>query len=173
MTVTKLNQTAGGMPWYKHRWPWILMAGPLVVIVAGLVTAGLAVKSWDGLVADDYYKQGLGVNQVKTRDQAAGQAGISAEVTRSGLMIQVALKSEHGAPSDEKLLLKLLHPTRNGQDQGVELQQGAPGMYRGFLGAEPEGRFNVQLENLNASWRLTGEWNLSSDKPLMLRAAVH
>jgi hypothetical protein len=34
-----------------------------IVIVAGAVTVWLAVVSNDGLVTDDYYKQGLAVNQ--------------------------------------------------------------------------------------------------------------
>jgi len=25
-------------PWYRHRWPWLLMAGPLAVLVAGFIT---------------------------------------------------------------------------------------------------------------------------------------
>ena len=37
-------------PWYKERWPWILMAGPAAVIVAGIVTVWLAVVSNDGAV---------------------------------------------------------------------------------------------------------------------------
>ena len=36
-------------PWYRERWPWILMAGPATVVVAGLFTAWLAVRSDDGL----------------------------------------------------------------------------------------------------------------------------
>ena len=58
MTLQSNNQ-----PWYKERWPWILMAGPGLVIVAGVITVWLAVVSNDGLVTDDYYKQGLAVNQ--------------------------------------------------------------------------------------------------------------
>ena len=32
-------------PWYKERWPWLLMAGPAIVIVAGFITAWLAIVS--------------------------------------------------------------------------------------------------------------------------------
>ena len=39
-------------PWYCHRWPWFLMAGPFVVVIAGIVTTYLAIRSNDGLVAD-------------------------------------------------------------------------------------------------------------------------
>lgn len=37
------------------------MLGPFVVIVAAAITVYLAVISNDGLVDDDYYKQGLSI----------------------------------------------------------------------------------------------------------------
>ena len=51
------------------------MAGPFAVIVAGLFTAWLAVTRADPLVVDNYYKEGLAINQVIARDQAAARAG--------------------------------------------------------------------------------------------------
>lgn len=44
-------------PWYREPWPWLLMAGPAVVVVAGFVTLWLAFNSDDGLVADDHHYQ--------------------------------------------------------------------------------------------------------------------
>lgn len=29
-------------PWYKERWPWILMAGPAIVVVGCIITIYLA-----------------------------------------------------------------------------------------------------------------------------------
>ena len=62
MTLKNDNQ-----PWYKDRWPWILIAGPATVVVAGFITLWMAVVSDDGLVTDDYYKQGLAINQTLAR----------------------------------------------------------------------------------------------------------
>src|SRR2546429_2682579 len=45
-------------PWYRQRWPWLLVAGPSLVVVASLASAWIAVKSDDGVVAEDYYRQG-------------------------------------------------------------------------------------------------------------------
>ena len=58
------------------------MAGPAVVIVAGVITLWLAVRSSDGLVTDDYYKQGLAVNQVLERDHRAAALGLRADLIR-------------------------------------------------------------------------------------------
>jgi hypothetical protein len=45
-------QATAKKPWYRHPWPWILMSGPAIVVVAGIFTAYLAVTTADGLVAD-------------------------------------------------------------------------------------------------------------------------
>ena len=58
--------------------------GPAIVIVAGLTTAYLAIVTSDGLVDDDYYKQGLTVNERASHDrrrQAFDRAGDIAEDT--------------------------------------------------------------------------------------------
>lgn len=39
-------------PWYREPWPWILMAGPAAVVVAGTVTAAIAFSTADTIVTD-------------------------------------------------------------------------------------------------------------------------
>ena len=46
-------------PWYRQLWPWLLISGPAAVLIAGAVTTWIAFASADGLVAEDYYKQGM------------------------------------------------------------------------------------------------------------------
>ena len=46
-------KTSEAQPWYRHPWPWILMAGPAIVVVAGLVSAFLAITTFDGMVAEN------------------------------------------------------------------------------------------------------------------------
>jgi len=65
------------MNWYKHRWPWLLMAGPLTVIVAGFYTGWLAFSHQDALVVGDYYKKGKAINQDLRRDRAASALGLA------------------------------------------------------------------------------------------------
>ena len=59
------------LPWYRHRWPWLLLSGPAAVLAAGAVTAWIAFASADGLVAEDYYKQGMAINKVLAREEHA------------------------------------------------------------------------------------------------------
>ncbi len=50
-------------PWYREPWPWILMSGPAIVVVAGLYTFVLAATTTDTLVTEDYYRKGLEINR--------------------------------------------------------------------------------------------------------------
>ena len=38
--------------WYKHRWPWLLMAGPATVLIAGFITMWISFSGADALVVD-------------------------------------------------------------------------------------------------------------------------
>lgn len=161
------------LPWYKQRWPWILMAGPAIVVVAGIVTFWLAVKSSDGLVSDDYYKEGLAVNQQLKRDQGASQLALSADLMRSGpklrlLIRQGAEESQAGLP--EAIVLKLTHPTQAGKDQSIKMSSQGQGFYSGELPVDIGGRWIVSLEDPAGRWRLQGEWLADSGEALRLAA---
>ncbi len=159
-------------PWYKERWPWILMAGPFVVIVAGVITVWLAVVSNDGLVADDYYKQGLAVNQRLHRDQNAGAIGLHADLMLSGDKLRLLLGANGAAQLPETLSVKFSHPTKGGLDQLVAMKAESGGMYSGQLNSELAGRWLVSIEDPDGKWRLQGEWVISFMEPLRLTAKI-
>lgn len=157
-------------PWYREPWPWILMAGPAIVIVAGFVTAWLAIVSNDGLVADDYYKQGLALNQRLQRDHYASDLGLRADFMRSGQQVRLMVTAERDAALPEALTLKLSHPTRAGQDQMVKMVSEGQGFYGGKLSADISGRWYVSIEDPAGKWRLQGEWQADDEAPLRLAA---
>lgn len=143
------------VPWYRQRWPWLLMAGPAIVVVAGFVTLWLAISSNDGLVADDYYKRGLGINRTLERSERAAALGLVAVVDLDATgAVQVDLSSTmlgiDAVPAQVRLTL--LHPTRAGADRRIDLARGADGLYRGQAGMLPPGRWRVGVETEN--WRL-------------------
>ncbi len=151
-------------PWYREPWPWILMAGPAAVVVASFFTAWLAVRSDDGLVADDYYKQGLTINKTLRRSETAERLGIKAELTLVDGRVRVQL----GGARSGALTLLLAHPTRAGMDQKVKLSMVQPGVYEGQLQPLRAGRWHVFLEQ--SDWRLEGDWMLPATGALALDA---
>ena len=98
-----LTMNADKKVWYKEPWPWILMALPATAVVAGIITLLLAIRSNDGLVADDYYKQGLGINKVLARQEMAAKMGLKARVDLSGSKVVLQLSGREGMALPEKL----------------------------------------------------------------------
>lgn len=140
-------------PWYRHRWPWIIISGPALVIIAGAITTWIAFASADGLVADDYYKQGMAINKVLARAEAARNLGISAEMEIFPNTLRVKL---HGA-TPEALFVHLAHATRAGHDERLRLAPAAPGVYEAELPPLPPGRWRMVIEDPRATWRIVKE----------------
>ena len=140
-------------PWYREHWPWILMAGPAAVVVAGAVTMWLAYSSADGLVADDYYKRGLAINRVLAREDAARRLGISAEVRLIPGRMSVVLR---GA-SPEVLFVHLVHATRAGHDLRLRLARSMGGDYEAALPPLPPGHWHLSIEDALGRWRVAEE----------------
>ena len=144
-------------PWHREPWPWILMAGPAVVIVAGFATLWLAIASDDGLVADDYYRRGLAINQTLSSGQAARELGLSADVALSDAAGRVVVTMHGAAALPDVLQLRLVHPTRAVSDQQLELRKTGPRSYAAALDAPIGGRRVVLIEDGTRRWRLAGE----------------
>lgn len=140
-------------PWYREPWPWILMAGPAAVVVAGAVTLWLALESSDGLVADDYYKRGLAINRNLGLQEQAARRGIAADAALSRGLLRVRLSG--AAP--EALFAQLAHATRPGHDQKLRLAPVAPGVYETELLPLPPGRWRLTLEDPRREWRIVKE----------------
>jgi hypothetical protein len=153
MSTARDTPPQGGRPWYREPWPWILMAGPAVVIVAGAATIWLAAASADGLVTDDYYKRGLAINQDLRRQQRAEERGIAARVSQPPGKLRVELQG--AAP--EALFAQLVHATRPGMDQRVRLAPARPGVYEAELAALPPGRWRLILEDPRGEWKIVRE----------------
>ncbi len=140
-------------PWYRHRWPWLLMLGPAIVVAAGFWTLWVAVDSDDGLVADDYYKRGLAINRTLERAEKARALGLNAivELTPDGA-VRATLTAAPGAALPAIVQLSIVHPTRAGLDRSAELVRGPEGSYVGRVSPLEAGRWRIGIET--AEWRL-------------------
>ena len=142
-------------PWYRHRWPWLLMLGPVIVVVAGFATLWLAIASDDGLVADDYYKRGLGINRTLARGDRAQALQLAATVDVDPLgnaRVLLETPSSEPAARPATLSLRLTHPTHAGLDRRAELTRGPDGSYTGQVASAPPGRWIISVET--DDWRL-------------------
>lgn len=69
------------MPWWRFGHVWLLIAGPALVIVAGILTAWIAISNPDPVLSEDYYRQGLEIN--KTLSQEADRSLLPAQQARN------------------------------------------------------------------------------------------
>jgi hypothetical protein len=139
-------------PWYKEPWTWIVMTPPAVAVVAGIATIWIAAAGADGLVAEDYYKQGLGINKVIAREERAHSLGITAALEMQDGRIRVRLAG--AAPP--ALFVQLAHRTRAGFDQRLRLAPVA-GAYEADLAPLAPGGWRASIEDPRGDWRIVRE----------------
>lgn len=151
MTMANKQDTK---PWYREPWPWFLMSGPAIVIIAALVTAWIAIKSSDGLVTEDYYKQGLAAGETLSRSKRAEELGITAGLRLSNDQVRIRLHSRQ-AELPAALAVTLSHPTRAGIDQKVLLKP-AGDYFVGQLNLPASGHWLVLVEDEARTWRVMG-----------------
>ncbi len=74
--MTPLEQASpdAPAPWWKFGHVWLVVSGPLVVVVASFITLYLAVTRPDPVVSEDYYQQGININQTRQVGQDASLA---------------------------------------------------------------------------------------------------
>lgn len=169
-------------PWYRQFWPWFLIALPTVVVCASLYTLVLAIRYSDPLVSDNYYRDGLAINERLSQDEHARALGLSARIEFAGDGETVGITLSASAAPDhpdlpDVLTLLLLHPTDAHGDRALVATAVGAGVYRGHLAVRPTYRFYLRLlpsplrgrEAYNsAAWRLNGEINFAQEHTSVL-----
>jgi hypothetical protein len=143
--------------WYREPMVWLVVGIPGIAVLMGAVMLTLAVTTYDGLVADDYYKRGLQINRSMERDTMAERHGLASVVLfgPKGGVIEARLDGNTHFEPPEIVNLRLFHATRPGLDLHVVLRRIESGRY---LASRPDlapGRWYVQLDA--DEWRLKGE----------------
>jgi hypothetical protein len=143
--------------WYKHRWPWLLMAGPATVLIAGFITMWISFSGADALVVDDYYKQGKAINHDLRRDRVAASLGLSLSL-RYDVAAGALVGQLRGTTNEAPLNLLLVHPTVPEKDIRLVATPDHSGVFAVALPLLERARWQVQMEDVARSWRLHGEW---------------
>ncbi|WP_347249807.1 FixH family protein [Zoogloea sp.] len=171
MNMSATEAKRSPTPWYKERWTWLLMLMPATAIVAGGITLWLAITSFDGLVTDDYYKQGLAINQTLARATAAQDMGLVARVRFSAESLSVELSAKPGVDLPGRLNATLAHPTRGGLDQKLVLERKS-GVYGAAIPlALSTAHWKVLLEDESRNWRLSGTAFLPTETEIRIDSA--
>jgi hypothetical protein len=142
-------------PWYKQFWPWFLIVLPGTAVVATLYTVIIANQYADDLVIDDYYKEGLAINQQLERQNRAKSLELTAKLSHTQRQLDIRIEGRIEAP---QLRLLLSHAMESDRDFAVPVQQVAQGRYRVLLPQILKGRWHWTLdEGVSSDWRLDGD----------------
>ncbi len=142
-------------PWYRQPLVWMVFAIPATAVLAGAVMLILANVTWDGLVADDYYRRGMEINRSLARDAEATRLGLEAVVTFPKPGVVEARLTTGAGPAmvaGDRLDLRFAHAARAGADVATPMIRDTTGTWRGALPPLPPGKWYVELGN--DQWRL-------------------
>ena len=70
MNDNKATPDQAPLPWWRHGYLWLVISGPAVVVAASVVTFGIIASGADAVVAQDYYRRGIQINQQLARERA-------------------------------------------------------------------------------------------------------
>ena len=165
------NMLGDSRPWYQHRWPWLLMLGPFIVVVAACFTAWLAYSRQDALVVDDYYKQGKAINQDLRRDRAATSLGLDAGLHYDAASGRIGgAVTTNGKPYVGKIAVRLVHSTQPEKDIALNVTTRNDGSFDAVLPMLEIAHWQVLIENEQREWRLSGSWNWPHQRAVELKA---
>ena len=159
--------------WFREPWMALVVGGPLLVVAASIATAVIAYKSEDKVLGEDYYKQGLHVNEDMQRDAKARLYNLQAVVTRDDHELLVQLTGGAKMPARMELELAVGMDGQTVEQRfKVALRQTAPGQYRGALPLPLWQDSHVwHLKLQQDDWRLNGQWLAVRDPAVKIQAA--
>jgi hypothetical protein len=173
------------MPWYRQPWPWFLIALPAAAVVGSTVAAVIAVRSGDEVIATDYYRRGLAINDEISKRARATQLGLALELSADGLQVgdRVALRvrGQQALPVDATVQLRLAATGRSEAERVLVLarmEKANTATEATFAGAwleDPHGNGAVRQWTVEAaSWLVDGDadWRIGDDRSRLTARAV-
>ncbi|MWJ28755.1 hypothetical protein GPM19_11175 [Halomonas sp. ZH2S] len=157
-------------PWYKQFWPWFLLGLLFSSIIVSTTFAVVSIKSFDGMVVqEDYYEHGKAINMVIAKQVRARELNLSAELLLDPLTSDIVVDLA-GDTRPEKLYLQLIFPTENNRDQSFVLEHVRDGRYitQGPDNLRYRWYLQLQPDQQDSDWRLTGEATFPSDNSIVL-----
>ncbi|MFT5717052.1 MAG: hypothetical protein ACI9T7_001238 [Oleiphilaceae bacterium] len=149
------KDTTSNKPWYKEPWLWFLLSVPIASVILSSIMVSVAVIGKDSLVSDNYYKDGMGINQTIEQDRLAVKLNIVPIVTIQGTTAIISIQSDK-MPAQAFLTLKLVHPTVSEKDITIRLLPTETG-FIGDLPSKVKGRRYLDLYGFDESWRIREE----------------
>jgi len=105
-------------PWYRYTWPWVLMTIPFAAVLFGILMIYMVTRYPDDLMVDNYYKEGMAINQSLAMDTQAHDLGVEAVLLQSD---PGQIRFSINGVTDSVVVLELFHVTDRDLDRVLVL----------------------------------------------------
>jgi hypothetical protein len=168
MDVSPANENAP-RPWFREPFVWLVIGIHLSAVIVGMVMLWLSIVSFDGLVADDYYKKGMQIDRVLDRERAAAamqlagefSIGVAGDSSSASSLILDSRDSASEFKPPERIEVNLSYATRAGLDRSFTMIRRGQGQFDGPALSLPAGRWYVHVGTQD--WRLNGVLTIPGD----------
>jgi hypothetical protein len=154
MTDTNENQGNWNQPWL-----WFTLAPLILSVVLGLTMLNISFHIQDGLVTDEYSKEGLAINERIEKEEKAKELGLTAniQISQESGELYLELNGKLDVYPDT-LILEIIHPIIKDQDAKVVLTRTGASNYTGMPQVILDSKRYIRLHELhNEQWVLKGE----------------
>jgi uncharacterized protein len=162
--------------WYKEPWMLLVVGGPVIVVIAAIITGVIAWQGSDKVVSKDYYKQGVNINKDIYRDAKASEYKILATAKFDASTGKVFLNLEGSTALPASVLFSFTSASGTSEYepiQKISLSQTQSGMYEGLIKpASTSDSLNLNLWHVQVEgtdWRLTADWHDPAHTSLQLK----
>lgn len=166
-------QTVTKKPWYKNFWLLFLLVFPAASIVMGSITLYLAISRPVSVVQDNYYKEGLAINQQMQAIENARKQNIELELMFSkGL---VTLNSNQNLPeTTAHLRLYFAHNLNDKLDREVIANRTGEKSFASTMADLKPGLWYVSVSpaHKQSLWRIKGKINNQGQQKFLLNAKM-
>src|SRR5690606_10429954 len=116
-----MHKVSDTQPWHRQFWPWFLIALPAVVVIACFYTVYLALNNPLSIVKEDYYKEGLAINQNQQRYIKAAELGLAARCLLERQYLRCELTTDTNKRDATPLQIQFMHPVNSEKDISTSL----------------------------------------------------
>lgn len=157
-------------PWYKQVWPWAIISVPILTVFAGVATYFIAANQPHSMVKDNYFKEGLAINQSIEKQNRAKAMNLVAvlELDKSADLLTVKLSSSDKLPNKIEVLFS--HPTQSKSDKLVKLEAISESEFVGQLPQLKPAYWYVILNDTDSTWLLKSRWHVQDSNTHTIKA---
>ncbi len=157
-------QQTDSKPWFRQFWPWFLIAIPLSSVVMGIVMIKLAMGGKDSLVRQEWYKDGLAINQRVDKQLKAQELGIQASLTLDKVSGDLFLDTSNlDTHQENQLALSLIHPTLENKDRTLQLYLAPDNRFYTKLDFQPRGFYYLLITPASDQWEIESSVNFDNE----------